>query len=52
MPKKDTMFYTIKRVIPVIFLLILTVCGPAGRTEIDWQYSADLDGDGIAEAVK
>ena len=46
------MFYNVKRVIPVIFLFILTACGPAGRSGIDWQYSADLDGDGIDETVK
>ena len=31
---------------------ILTSCNHAGKPGIDWQYPADLDGDGIAETVK
>ena len=31
---------------------ILTSCNHVEKTGIDWQYSADLDGDGIDETVK
>ncbi|MEA3462464.1 MAG: hypothetical protein U9R49_11335, partial [Bacteroidota bacterium] len=37
---------------PVIVSVIVIACGPAGRTGINWQYYADLDGDGSLETVK
>jgi hypothetical protein len=40
-------------IISVIFTVtfILTSCNHVEKAGIDWQYSADLDGDGIAETV-
>jgi len=32
--------------------LIITTVSCAGKAEIEWQYTADLDGDGTAEAVR
>ncbi len=33
-------------------MFILVSCDHVEKTGVDWQYSADLDGDGIAETVK